>query len=571
MKKFIYLIVLALILGLVLTGCSLLSNVGQVPSTEQSGMTYLTKGGPTVDDAESFPIFAGQHDLVGQVLVWNDGMQVCVKYHLAPEAIAKGWGIYETHLEAATKVELIPQKNGNPPPGKFRYGEDGLTGVTEAGPYCIPFKDIIGFEDVERGDLCGVPIVIAAHAVIMRSVPVEDCWETVWQIGDVEKNDCEGNLTNYADELNWGYPAAPCMMGPSLVISKPYFADPFIVGTNLDSEFPYNSNASKAYMYATDFDVQWTGELPFGGKLTLSWSPGKSAAEKKVISDGFDTATLNATGTTQSGYGWFMDTYPLVEDIILVDPVSMGMHTINFQHTKGDGTFWDWIKLERPCEEMEDETAWGGTNDFPGKNWATYIECCFGCPDIISNSVNIKVLASPPADVRVGAYENTQYIRVWKEFEGVLNEDLYYDLDKNRSAKSNGPNPSDLAIPAGTPICIYYVHFDQVGETYTKAGGINASITFGDNILGLIISGGIKGTFADRDLMFAADDLVGYSGTTYPDILDSNDHARGFDVNWVKNTDDAVFNGATVGFNVWVANAHDSFRVILPLVTVPCE
>jgi len=43
MKKLIYLIVLALILGLVLTGC-LLSNLGQVPTSEQSGITYLTKG-----------------------------------------------------------------------------------------------------------------------------------------------------------------------------------------------------------------------------------------------------------------------------------------------------------------------------------------------------------------------------------------------------------------------------------------------------------------------------------------------------------------------------------------------
>ena len=43
MKKLSYLIVLALILGLVLAGCSLLSNVGQVPATEQSGVTYLTK------------------------------------------------------------------------------------------------------------------------------------------------------------------------------------------------------------------------------------------------------------------------------------------------------------------------------------------------------------------------------------------------------------------------------------------------------------------------------------------------------------------------------------------------
>jgi len=43
MKKYYFLIIVALILGLVLTGC-LLSNVGQVPTNEQSGIAYLTKG-----------------------------------------------------------------------------------------------------------------------------------------------------------------------------------------------------------------------------------------------------------------------------------------------------------------------------------------------------------------------------------------------------------------------------------------------------------------------------------------------------------------------------------------------
>jgi hypothetical protein len=47
MKKFSYLIAIALILGLVLTGCSLLSNISQVPTTGQSGVTYLTKGLPS--------------------------------------------------------------------------------------------------------------------------------------------------------------------------------------------------------------------------------------------------------------------------------------------------------------------------------------------------------------------------------------------------------------------------------------------------------------------------------------------------------------------------------------------
>ena len=44
MKKLYFLIVLALILGLVLAGCTFLSNIGQVPTTNQSGITYLTKG-----------------------------------------------------------------------------------------------------------------------------------------------------------------------------------------------------------------------------------------------------------------------------------------------------------------------------------------------------------------------------------------------------------------------------------------------------------------------------------------------------------------------------------------------
>jgi len=47
MKKYYFLIIVALILGLVLTGCSLLSNIGQAPATGQSGITYLTKGLPS--------------------------------------------------------------------------------------------------------------------------------------------------------------------------------------------------------------------------------------------------------------------------------------------------------------------------------------------------------------------------------------------------------------------------------------------------------------------------------------------------------------------------------------------
>ena len=50
MKKYYFLIIVVLILGLVLTGCSLLSNISQVPATEQSGITCFTKQVPLSAD-----------------------------------------------------------------------------------------------------------------------------------------------------------------------------------------------------------------------------------------------------------------------------------------------------------------------------------------------------------------------------------------------------------------------------------------------------------------------------------------------------------------------------------------
>jgi len=60
MKKYSYLIIIVLISSLVLTGC-LLSNISQVPATDQSGITYLTKTVPPVLVAQwSFDEGTGQ-------------------------------------------------------------------------------------------------------------------------------------------------------------------------------------------------------------------------------------------------------------------------------------------------------------------------------------------------------------------------------------------------------------------------------------------------------------------------------------------------------------------------------
>ncbi|MGD8854391.1 MAG: hypothetical protein PVI28_18620 [Gammaproteobacteria bacterium] len=55
---------------------------------------------------------------VGDVLVWNDGEQLLVRYHVT----AQDWCLTETHSHVAASLDAIPQtKKGNPIPGKFDF------------------------------------------------------------------------------------------------------------------------------------------------------------------------------------------------------------------------------------------------------------------------------------------------------------------------------------------------------------------------------------------------------------------------------------------------------------------
>jgi len=183
MKKLVYLIVLALILGLVLTGC-LLSNVGQVPTNEQSGISYLTKH--TEDVPFESILWAGQDINVGVVKVWNekgDPYDLHVKY-----VTSGGWVLTETHLAVATTLNDIPQKNGNPIPGKFPYqccydedegewvfkikkgGALGATCVADGNTNAIltEVEYIIPLSEIGEGVDCEELLFIAAHASLLN-------------------------------------------------------------------------------------------------------------------------------------------------------------------------------------------------------------------------------------------------------------------------------------------------------------------------------------------------------------------------------------------------------------------
>ncbi|MFC1606281.1 hypothetical protein ACFL33_05415 [Pseudomonadota bacterium] len=506
--------------------------------------------------------------VVGEVIVNNCETAVCVEYVLDKDALDAGWLITETHVEVSDTLGGIPQtKKFNPIPGHFedvKYFEYGTADYR----YCV------SFDEIGNGVEAGSEINVAAHAVVTRPLASGE-WTQVWQIGDVEQP-LEGRLTNYADEFNWGDPAGPTTLGPGLNSEQPSFVSTFIVGSSELGEFPYNSNTAKSY--ATDFDIEWTGALPWGGELIVSWSPGKSASEEKQVAiDGVGPEIFTATGTNRPGEGWFLDTYPLVEHSMPVGVLGYGDHTINFQHTSGDGTFWDWIRLEQPG--LESETAWAAGCSFSGKNWATYIcgyvvqECNASCPEITGFNGDVLLLDEPLGSVQ-GGVTTVEVPQVFAEYAGTDHSGFTLDIDASNATKV----PDGFVVDPETPVCSYYVHFDDSNGDSDQ--GL-FYLTFEEPVMGLIVAGTIRGDdlFKGGNTLCDTDVALGNDLTTYPASATcgsnggSNGDARGLEMNIALNDPTAAGNqdpveidGYTVYFDLNIFNLHDSLRIILPAV-----
>ncbi len=107
-------IITAAIIALFLVG---FSTLGITPRA-----TAHTESDPFVTD-----LIAGQFYDVGDVLVWNDGSFLYVKY-----MTTGGWYLGETHLAVATVLSDIPHTSkGNPVPGLFEFSADHAVGTTE--------------------------------------------------------------------------------------------------------------------------------------------------------------------------------------------------------------------------------------------------------------------------------------------------------------------------------------------------------------------------------------------------------------------------------------------------------
>jgi hypothetical protein len=303
-------------------------------------------------------LYAGQHIAVGEVSVWNDATALHVTIDLAD-----GWCMTESHVDAQSTVDAIPQtKNGNPTPGKFAFG-NGYDACVDGDAFTIPLAGL----DADP--------VIAVHAKV---------WEMTTSTIEIASGAGDPISTKGA----WGDPwPAPTGAAVSGYVGWPAIGGAAYIGTQAAGD-PFDQNWWRKV--TETFDVPgW----PVGGTL-------------QVNSDNYEYTTLNGVEIQRD------DDAALDDDIALATVEGAGAEpfpravpqtwstvaNVPFTPTAGTNTFeFVFRNVTWPgcCGFVDNptglayhalatyyghsESAWAAqgdaaTNPFPGANWATYIQ-----------------------------------------------------------------------------------------------------------------------------------------------------------------------------------------------------
>jgi hypothetical protein len=300
---------------------------------------------------------------VGDILVWNDGDNLYVKYEITnPE-----WCLRETHLDVQQLPSALPQtKRGNPIPGKFTY-KDKLDCTFEI-LYVIPWS-VAG------------QVAIAAHAVVQNCYDLDfelDVFaEMLPDVVNMSVVDPYVGASSYFAEIIDGDPLTGTYLGwcidTDLSIQEGviYTADVFSSYEMLPLgmlEKPENLDAIN-WIINQDFvgkDAEECAEIP-GSLPTFTYGSVQRAIwglidnENSTLSLGpFSTCQVNKImdAALTSGEGFIPGCNQFAGVILRpFDPEK--------QITL--------IQVETECEQKcNSETAWGDGIDFPGANWATY-------------------------------------------------------------------------------------------------------------------------------------------------------------------------------------------------------
>ena len=366
-------LVLALILGLVLTGCTLLSNIGQTPTSEQSGISYLTKGTEAVPD--EFPLYAGQTIPVGTVYVWDDGSNLTITY----DTTDSGWVMTETHLAVApvqfdddrnilvpSSEDISQTKKGNPIPGQFPYKHENL-GSVAIDTYTILLSEIE--EDrVEAYDI----LYIAAHAEVHKEYEEEFGPDIVVNGGfefPVVTRMVNDNYWDFYSSGDEGLGWIVEWYGNSNDLSRPSTAN-LELHRNVKgwsdecgeqyAELDTGWEANDAIVHGGSASVRIYQDLeinPYShSTLSYAWSPRPGYLDNKleVYWNGFLLKTHSDSGIGEINTSWNLET------LTNLTPSPTGITRLEFIEVGTPdalGMFLDCVSVI--CTMVQEESAWG--------------------------------------------------------------------------------------------------------------------------------------------------------------------------------------------------------------------
>lgn len=353
----------------------------------------------------------------GDVLIWNDASNLYVKY-----VAASGWCITETHLHVAAVLSSIPQKNGNPIPGKFAYKDDFNCG-DEIPTYVIPLPS-------------GTQLNIAAHAVVWdmsstanvtvvsdtntqviekNGFPVDPSVDAVLAKEPVNYPNCasyieDANNSAWDSGIGSSYTTIFTNAGAHWIWNTPHPENPILGDVVIFQEIfsvpglPFNTNllitADNAFIAA--LNGAYVGNSislgpGFPGTLkeqiiavpkdddwevaSQGWQKVESLSLGGVVS-GDNTLTIAAANEYMCGgnalvcnsyygndrYEGWNNTSKTYTTSIHNDPIPGNGPGVYPCYNPGGLIF----KASVDYYERE-ETAWGWENDFTGSNWAQYI------------------------------------------------------------------------------------------------------------------------------------------------------------------------------------------------------
>jgi len=395
MKKVLFLITSLLILGLVLAGCSLISNI-TTPTSETECVNCLSRTNGSSDF--SVILYAGQDEPVGTVEGTIDGTSLNITYETTG-----CWKMSETHLHVASSLEGIPHtKKGNPIPGQFGYS-------TSHNPWVSTYTYNITLE--EELEPCE-KLYIAAHADV--KCLTEHCidFEDYNEKDSVSTITTPNGLVNFymtdyklLSNLEVGDYALLAPSGSLPVVSSP------ATNTNPEDTYPnivaFTTGGPK-YKEADDIVLDDRGTGAGGNMLTdpqdtsqtelmwhaysqflgividvtgLNWVEDMSLVTVDLDhgeiwhflyfdADGFliykDTIEAGVTDYDGEAFpiNWTDDKYSIAKVVVFGEMNSNDKGIVGYA-------------IDNICitSSVQEETAWGDGERFVEKgNWATYIE-----------------------------------------------------------------------------------------------------------------------------------------------------------------------------------------------------